>query len=193
MYANPRKTTSTRQLGQVDISTLLDAVLAIPRAVWEVENASKPNRFDALDKTEHIVFRFVNRFDDWRESHDRPQWAEWRDRLLPVLDTATRPYGYARGQYPRVMLAKMAPGGVIHPHKDANASATWPHKIHVPLQTNPRVSFYVEPQDYHFPVGVAVEVNNLGVHAVRNDGDTDRIHLIFEYFDPDQPSWLDGA
>ena len=63
----------------------------------------------------------------------------------------------------------------------------------MPLQTNPRVSFYVEPEYYHFPVGVAVEVNNLGVHAVKNDGDSDRIHLIFEYFDPAQPSWLDGA
>jgi hypothetical protein len=28
---------------------------------------------------------------------------------------------------------------------------------------------------------------------VRNDGDTDRIHLIFEYYDADQPdpSWLE--
>ena len=193
MYANPRKTTSTRQLGQVDIGDLLAAVLELPAAVWETENASKPNRFDALDKTEHIVFRFVNRRDDWRESHDRPLWPHWRGLLEPVLDAATRPYGYSRGQFPRVMLAKMAPGDVIHPHRDGSPSATWPHKIHVPLQTNSRVGFYIDPQTYHFPVGGAVEVNNLGTHAVRNAGDTDRIHLIFEYFDPDQPSWLDGA
>ena len=25
------------------------------------------------------------------------------------------------------------------------------------------------------------------MHAVRNDGDIDRIHLIFELYDPDQP------
>lgn len=45
---------------------------------------------------------------------------------------------------------------------------------------------------YHLPEGEAAEVNNMGVHAVKNDGDTDRIHLIFEYFDPDQPTpdWL---
>ena len=44
----------------------------------------------------------------------------------------------------------------------------------------------------HFPVGQAVEVNNLAPHWVRNDGDSDRIHLIFEYYDPDQPApaWL---
>ena len=77
-------------------------------------------------------------------------------------------------------------------HRDANAAAKWPHKIHVPLLTNDKVTFYVDGIGYHLPEGEAVEVNNMGVHAVKNDGDTDRIHLIFEYFDADQPApeWL---
>ena len=110
-----------------------------------------------------------------------------------MLKEATAGYGYARGAYPRVMLARMAPGGVIHPHRDANPAAKWPHKIHVPLFTNPDVAFYVDGVEYHFAEGEAVEVNNLGVHAVANRGDTDRIHLIFEYYDLDQPApaWVD--
>ena len=63
----------------------------------------------------------------------------------------------------------------------------------MPLVTNDKVGFYIEPRTYHFPVGEAVEVNNLDVHAVKNEGDSDRIHLIFEYYDPDQPSWLSAA
>ena len=104
----------------------------IPEALWDAENASKPNRFGALDATRHIVFRFVSNFRDWREFHDRPLWAEWKSLLEPVLAAATAPYGYARGAFPRVMLARMAPGGVIHPHRDENPAAKWPHKIHVP-------------------------------------------------------------
>jgi aspartyl/asparaginyl beta-hydroxylase (cupin superfamily) len=104
------------------------------------------------------------------------------------MEQATRPYGYARASYPRVMLARMAPGGVIHPHIDANQAAKWPHKIHVPLMTNPQVEFRVGDDLHHFPVGQAVEVNNLGIHAVNNRGDSDRIHLIFEYYDLDQPA-----
>ena len=42
--ANPRKTTGVRKLGPVDITALRAAVLAIPEAVWNAENASKPNR-----------------------------------------------------------------------------------------------------------------------------------------------------
>ena len=192
MHANPRKTASVRQLGKVDIDDLVVAVRAIPEAVWDAENASKPNKFDALDRTRHIVFRFVDSPRDWRASHDRPLWAQWREQLLPVMEQATRPYGYAHAAYPRVMLARMAPGGIIHPHVDANPAAKWPHKIHVPLLTNDRVGFLVGDTIHHFPAGQAVEVNNLGRHAVHNAGDTDRVHLIFEYYDVDQPDpgWL---
>ena len=187
MHINPRKTTSVRPLGKVDISGIREAILAIPEEIWDAENADKPNRFEALDRTRHIVFRFVSNFQDWRESYDRPLWAQWRERLEPVLAEATRPYGYAHAAFPRVMLARMAAGGIIKPHRDANPAAKWPHKIHVPIQTNDQVGFLVGDTEYHFPEGEAIEVNNMGVHAVRNGGDSDRIHLIFEYYDLDQP------
>ena len=192
MTVNPRKTESIRRLGRIDITRLRDAVLAIPETIWEQENSTKPNRFDALDKTVHIPFRFVREFDDWRVSDDMPLWAAWRDLLEPVLAAATAPYGYRRGGYPRIMLARMAPGGVIHPHRDGNPSAKWPHKIHIPLQTNPQVTFEIDEVGYHFEEGEAVEVSNMAVHAVTNAGDTDRIHLIFEYYDLDQPEpdWI---
>lgn len=184
---NPRKTKSIRPLGPVEAESVRADVLAIPEEVWNRENEEKPNKFGALDRTRHIVFTFVSSFDDWRASYERPLWAAWRNRLQPLMDQATAAYGYARGRYPRVMLARMAPGGIIHPHVDASPSARWPHKIHIPIQTNPQVRFYVEPNEYHLEVGQAYELNNMTRHAVRNDGPTDRIHLIFEYYDVDQP------
>ena len=190
---NPRKTASFRALGRVDVSGLSDAILALPDAVWEFENSSKPNDYRALDRTRHIVFRFVDSTRDWRRSHDRPLWDAWRLRLEPVLRQAVAPYGYANGVFPRVMLARMPPGGEIRPHQDTNVAARWPHKIHIPILTNERVAFWIDGKAYHLPAGEAFEVNNMAVHAVRNDGDSDRIHLIFEYYDADQvePSWIE--
>ena len=194
MEPNPRKTTSIRQLGAVEIGPLRKAVLAVPESVWEAENENKPNRFGALDATQHIIFRFVSNFTDWRQSYETPLWSEWKSLLEPVLAQATAGFGYQRGAFPRVMLARMASGGVIHPHKDQNPAAKWPHKVHVPLVTNDEVTFYVEGTGYHLPEGQAVEVNNMGVHGVANRGNTARIHLIFEYYDLDQPEpgWLSG-
>lgn len=190
--ANPRKTTSVRRLGEVDIGELREAVLAIPDALWDSENKQKPNRFEALDRTRHIVFRFVSDFRDWRCSYDRPLWSEWQRLVEPVMRQAVRPYGYSNGTFPRIMLARMSPGGIIKPHTDANLAAKWPHKVHVPLKTNDKVAFFVAGVAYHFDEGEAVEVSNMEVHAVQNAGETDRIHLIFEYYDTDQPEpdWL---
>ena len=194
MQPNPRKTTSVRPLGPVDIAALRTAVAAIPEAEWDAANAVKPNRFEALDRTRHIVFRFVSDTRDWRRSHDYPPWSYWRSLLEPVLQQASRGFGYERIAYPRVMLARMAPGGVIRPHRDANPAAKWPHKVHVPLQTNDKVVFYVDGVGYHFAEGEAVEVSNMAVHAVENGGASDRIHLIFECYDLDQPDpdWIDA-
>jgi hypothetical protein len=184
---NPRKTASLRPLGKVDVAALREEVLAIPEPIWDFENSSKPNDYRALDRTRHILFRFVDTTRDWRRSHDRPLWEAWRARIEPILRRAVAPYGYANGVFPRVMLARMPPGGEIKPHQDTNVAARWPHKIHVPITTNDRVAFWIDGRAYHLPVGEVFEVNNMAVHAVRNDGDTDRIHLIFEYYDADQP------
>ena len=187
LYANPRKTPAVRHLGPVDISAVCDDIVAMPESVWEAENANKPNPYEALGRTRHVLFRFVEKVADWRHSYDLPIWAQWRSRLEPLLQQATAPYGYAHGGFPRIMFARMEPGGIIHPHVDSNRSAAWPHKIHVPILTNPKVEFYVEPNVYHLEAGQAYEVNNRVPHAVRNEGSTPRIHLIFEYYDEDQP------
>jgi Aspartyl/Asparaginyl beta-hydroxylase len=194
VFSNPRKTKATRRLGFVDIAELREAVIAIPESVWDHENTEKPNRFDALDATGHIVFRFVSSFRDWRDAYDRPIWQDWRYLVQPVLDAATAAYGYERGSYPRIMLARMGPGGVIRPHRDANPAARWPHKVHVPLCTNEGVVFSVDGVDCRMAEGEAVELNNMGLHAVENRGKSDRIHLIFEYYDVDQPTpdWVDS-
>jgi aspartyl/asparaginyl beta-hydroxylase (cupin superfamily) len=56
-----------------------------------------------------------------------------------------------------------------------------------PLATNDRVTFTIDGTGYHFREGEAVELNNMAAHSVANGGDTDRVHLIFEYYDLDQP------
>ena len=127
--------------------------------------------------------------------HDRPLVARNGKSLIePVLAAATAPYGYARGAFPRVMLARMAPGGVIHPHRDENPAAKWPHKIHVPI-ANERsdVTFFVDRcRATISPRAKRSRSTTWALHAVENRGSTDRIHLIFEYYDLDQPEpeWL---
>ena len=58
-------------------------------------------------------------------------------------------------------------------------------KIHVLVITNPKTTFNIGQPAKHLPVGDIVDVNNKRKHSVTNEGELDRIHLIFECYNMD--------
>ncbi|HSZ24121.1 MAG TPA: aspartyl/asparaginyl beta-hydroxylase domain-containing protein [Cytophagaceae bacterium] len=182
---NPSKTKTVLELGPVDISAIREEIANLPESFWDEQNQGKPNNFSEFYQTKHIVFKFVYDLNDCTRSYEFPLWEKWKDKIMPILDQAVKPYGYTNGVFSRIMLAKLTAGSDIKAHKDGNKAATFPHKIHVPIVTNDKVSFFVNPKSYHFKEGYGYEVNNLAVHYVENLGEQDRIHLIFEYYNPD--------
>ena len=106
------------------------------------------------------------------------------------MDQAAGNLGYKNYCFPRAMFAKLSAGGEISRHSDGNASH-YIHKIHVPLMTNEETIFHVGRQARHLPQGEIIEVNNKRTHSVRNDGDQDRIHFIFECYNMDDYGKLD--
>lgn len=177
------KPRSVRDLGAVDVSRLAAAVDAIPEGFWEVADAAKDNDFPCFHQTRHIVLRFVTDFDDPRAHFDKPLWPLWRKLLLPVMEQAIAPYGFAAPEFPKVMFARLAAGGRINRHVDARGTNLRTHKIHVPLITNPGARIEAGGELVHLECGFAYEINNINPHAASNDGTEDRIHLIFEVFE----------
>jgi hypothetical protein len=97
------------------------------------------------------------------------------------------------------MLSRMLPGQA-HPFHVDRQRADWITRIHVPIVTNPLawIAFEAENEPVHpgneavelgnvllcnkvhFLAGKAYSFNTLERHAFGNDGDTERVHLIFE-------------
>lgn len=172
-----------RHLGSADVDALIERVKSIPESKWQSENEQKPNNFNNLNDTSHIIFRFIEDSSVF-DFHDRPLWVEWKDVLLPVMEQAARSLGYSDYCFPRVMLAKLPAGSEILPHTDGMASH-YIHKIHVSLITNLATTFHVGSKTENLPVGEIYEVNNKRSHSVKNSGIQDRIHLIFECYSMD--------
>ena len=163
----------------------MERVRSTPELLWESENEIKPNKFARLNDTRHIIFRYINKADNMFDSSEHPElWDEWKDILMPILEQAADELGYRDYRFPRVMFARLPAGGEVSGHSDGEASH-YIHKIHVPLITNEKTLFRVGNQEMHMPAGEIIEVNNKRNHAVKNDGDTDRIHLIFECYNMD--------
>jgi hypothetical protein len=177
------KPDSVRQLGPVDVGRLKTLVTRISEDVWALEDAGKENAFACFHHTRHIIFRFIEGSRDHRVSYDRPVWQAWRDHVMPVLRGVVPAYGFQNPIFPKVMLARLAAGSGIDRHVDGGGPNLYTHKIHVPLQTSDQATFTVGDDTFHMREGRAYEVNNLRPHSARNDGDLDRIHLIFEVFE----------
>ncbi len=155
-------------------------------AVWLEGNRVKPNRFGAFEGTTlHVVLQYPADLRSHRVSRYSRFWPEWRDVVEPVVRHAARGFGYGNGRTGRIMLARLLAGKDIARHVDASPSAEVPHKVHVPIRTDPSVRFLVDDRGYHLARGRAWEVNNRRRHGVENGWDEDRIHLIFDYFDDD--------
>lgn len=175
------KTDYFNHMGSANIDALIERVKNIPESQWESENDNKPNEINKLNDTRHIMFRYVNDYANVFDFYDCQLWDEWKDVLLPIMEQAAESLGYENYRFPRVMFARLPAGGEISAHTDGRASH-YIHKIHVPLITNPDTIFHVGKQSEHLPAGEVVEINNKRKHAVKNDGDMDRIHFIFECY-----------
>lgn len=77
------------------------------------------------------------------------------------------------------MLSAVMPGHFIEPHVDRQASY-WMTRVHIPLTTNDRSSFVVGGVRHHLEVGKAYGVNTEALHSVTNEGETPRVHLMWD-------------
>ncbi len=181
--SNPRKVETCLDLGPVDLSDVIDPVLEITDQEWETYHRASPNynQDGVLKHTRQMTFKFSNKMKQPFVYFDTPLWSQWEPRLQPILDSVSQTYGYKELFFPRVMFAKLFAHSGIDPHTDGGTIRSRPHKIHVPITTNPGCFFLHPPENrYHLEVGRAYEVNNCRQHGAINEGDTDRIHLIFE-------------
>lgn len=80
-----------------------------------------------------------------------------------------------------VRLMALAPGAVIHAHRDAKmALQDGLTRIHIPIHTSPQVLFTIDGESVHFTAGHAWYMDASCLHAVHNRGTTPRIHLVID-------------
>jgi hypothetical protein len=99
--------------------------------------------------------------------------------LTPFLDLLRDHYKF--DQY-AAFLARLHPHSDIGMHPDRGNFLTKCHRIHFPLQTNPKVAYCIEDQEYYWQRGKAYEFDNTRLHGVKNRSDEVRIHLVVNLY-----------
>jgi hypothetical protein len=82
------------------------------------------------------------------------------------------------GKVVRLLLAELAPRGVITVHRDKGAALTEVHRCHLPIITNKGVQFFIDMIPHMLETGTGYEFDNTRRHSVENNSDERRIHLL---------------
>lgn len=107
---------------------------------------------------------------DW---HDTEQMARC-SYVRQVLDTF-------ECEKEAVRFLRLGPGAEIREHQDYMLNIDdGMARVHVPVRTSEKVSFYLEGRPVPMQPGEAWYLDFNRTHAVRNDGDNYRIHLVID-------------
>ena len=87
-----------------------------------------------------------------------------------------------------VRLMTMAAGGRILPHTDPGGGfEDGVARLHIPIITDQRVLFHIDGETIHFSAGRTWYMNANCTHAVDNNSEIERIHLVIDCIPND---WL---
>lgn len=106
-----------------------------------------------------------------------PLWQDFYKRTDKVVDRLMFLFPLCTAE--ARMLVVVMPGASIKPHTDPQA-VSWRARVHVPLVSNGKSKFIVGGEAFQLKPGTAYCVNPEIEHSVVNDGDTRRIHFIFD-------------
>jgi hypothetical protein len=80
-----------------------------------------------------------------------------------------------------IRLMKLDAGAVINTHHDQDmAYEQGEIRLHIPVSTNSDVAFFIEEERIPMQEGECWYLNLQLAHRVRNDGLTDRVHLVID-------------
>jgi hypothetical protein len=104
--------------------------------------------------------------------------------LTGAIVAAVLPHVPGAGHVLDLCLNRIEPGWAHGMHADSARYAGWLTRVHVPLRTNPGAwhLFEVESVRVHFEVGGAYSFDTEARHDFGNDGDSPRVHLVFDVY-----------
>lgn len=111
-----------------------------------------------------------------------PGQAAYRDTpLLDSCPTFRRVVDSFACDKETVRLLRLGAGSVIHEHRDPGAAyADGFFRVHIPVTSNAQTHFVVDRHALTMQPGECWYANFSLPHSVRNDGDTDRVHLVID-------------
>lgn len=141
---------------------------------WENER----NNYFGLEQTTSIPLKYNFTYPEGmigiRHRHN--------DKIYELIKPVIEETGKKLGEYycSRALIAKLPPGGKVGDHVDPGLTFSLFHRYAWVIKTNPGAEMIIDGERRHFSTGEIWEINNKCTHGAVNEGQSDRLHLIFD-------------
>lgn len=97
--------------------------------------------------------------------------------VSPIVETLESIHD---GKVGKCIFIKMPPHKNVGEHRDSMDYLGAVRRHHIAIKTNEDVIFFVNKESKNMRVGECWEINNSLFHSVKNNGDSERIHLMID-------------
>jgi hypothetical protein len=161
-----------------DISKIKDEILKLEKE-W-VEDTSRQDIFFEHRETNTV---FLTDYPlDWKlgspyaMSMRDPESKLWQ-LVKPIIEDLEKIHN---GKVGRAIFPKLMANKNIDGHFDGGNYLNVVRRHHIPIVTNPGVFFNIDHGLLNMFEGECWEINNMRYHAVKNESNQDRIHLLID-------------
>tara|TARA_Y100001938_G_C8020438_1_gene395008 strand:+ start:522 stop:1139 length:618 start_codon:yes stop_codon:yes gene_type:complete len=172
-----------KKLGNINISDFKEKVNNLSESIWDGGTTTyrgrthKEVRVIPIKWIPEVLKQTIIKEIDNNEIYYDLNFKSLEDKLKIIYKK-----NYGDGFLHKILLAKMPPKWNIQKHRDSGLSLMSVHRTHIPITTNKLIKFMVGNDTNNLKEGEVWEINNAEPHAVNNESDKDRIHLIVDYY-----------
>lgn len=170
-----------KYIREFDISGILEELPKAPEVLWNLDK-SRQGAMMGNSPHKHTQSLYVNVVPlTWDGNgypfEEKPIPKKLREHTDIITKTIETLYG---GRIGRALYIRLKPNCNIPIHQDHGYYLRNSHRFHVPIITNDNVKFYLNGDVINMKAGSCYEINNAQDHAVNNESDIERIHLVFD-------------
>lgn len=166
-----------KMYGNIDVSYLKDKLNGLD---WEEHTIRQNLGVHKNTQTLEVVWDWdslqTDKVGKIHSNYYKLDMESFLEKIKPIFES-----NCGDGHFIRILLVKLKANSNIETHVDKGYSLITCKRTHIPIITNPDVTFTVGGETKHLKKGEIWEIDNSKEHSVDNNSNVDRVHLIMDY------------
>lgn len=165
--------------GNHDVSSIAERLDSYSENQWWLDRTRQQTPPFVHRETTSL---FVSEVIGWEQGNDfapvfRLEDLELWEMIKPIISHYEEKHD---GKMGKAVFLRLPEDKVVYQHYDEGDYLGLVHRHHIAIKTNDKAIFLIDQEKKNMETGDCWEINNGRFHGVINNGDTERIHLLFD-------------